>query len=121
MNRNRRRILRIKKWLCKNFPPPVPVRVIVGDMPKEYSDCVGIYQPPCSSKYATIRLSKSQGHSEKINTLLHEWVHLCIDPEAEAANKPHGGHTNEFYLTYGKIERAYFSALDDELRVRNKK
>jgi hypothetical protein len=118
MNRERRRLLKIKNWLVDNFPPPTPVRVIVGVMPKDYKDCVGTYQPPCDSVYATIRICIDQSRTEKVSTLIHEWAHLRIDPDAEAATKTHGGHTNEFYLEYGRMERAFFIALDHELKTK---
>jgi hypothetical protein len=121
MTKERRRIAKILKWLKGNFPGKKPVRLFVCKMPKDETDCAGVYYPPVDSKSAFIRLNKDQTVSEKIYTLLHEWAHHRIDPLAESVERDHGGHPNAFYLEYGRIERAYFKALDGELKVKKEK
>lgn len=90
-------------------------------MPRSERDCVGVYYPPDDGKLGFIRLNKLQTRTEKVNTLLHEWVHHRIDPLLVCAEKDHGGHVNAFYLEYGRIERAYFLALEGELRIDKKR
>tara|TARA_R110002167_G_scaffold212152_4_gene416769 strand:+ start:424 stop:807 length:384 start_codon:yes stop_codon:yes gene_type:complete len=121
MTKERRRLAKILRWLKKNFPGKRPVRLIVSMMPKDEMDCAGVYYPPVDSKSAFIRLNKDQTRSEKIYTLLHEWAHYRIDPLAESVERDHGGHPNAFYLEYGRIERAYYKALDGELKIRKGK
>lgn len=120
MTRDRRRLGKIKKWLFLNFPGEFPIRLTVGKMPKDSEDLVGAYFPPEDKEWGTILVSNEQTQTEKINTFLHEWAHYRIDPWSEKASSSiHGGHTNEFYLEYGRIERAYFVALGNELKLRN--
>lgn len=121
MTKERRRLAKILKWLKKNFPGDVSVRLIVSKMPKDERDCVGVYYPPVESKSAFIRLNNEQTRSEKIYTLLHEWAHHRMDPFAESAERDHGGHVNAFYLEYGRIERAYYKALEGELKFKTDK
>ncbi|MBE85131.1 MAG: hypothetical protein CME21_21455 [Gemmatimonadetes bacterium] len=118
MTKGRRRILKIKRWLADNFPGKYPVRVIVSRMPKGLEDCLGAYVPPYDSKYSTVWICKRSSQSQKIETLLHEWAHCRTDPDAEKSECLHGGHTNAFYLEYGRIERAYMAALSRDLRVK---
>jgi hypothetical protein len=118
VDRERRRLRKIHKWLEENFPGEVPIRLLVEKMPKSEKDCVGVYYPPEDGRSAFIRISKDQTRTEKIYTLLHEWAHYRLDPLAISADRNHGGHVNAFYLEYGRIERAYFLALDGELKIR---
>tara|TARA_R110000824_G_scaffold91379_5_gene222437 strand:+ start:6038 stop:6406 length:369 start_codon:yes stop_codon:yes gene_type:complete len=120
MTKERRRLRRIHRWLERNFPGESPVRLIVGKMPRSDKDCVGVYYPSDSGKGAFIRLSNVQTRTEKINTLLHEWAHHRLDPLSVCAERDHGGHVNAFYLEYGRIERAYFLALEGELKIKKR-
>ncbi len=116
MTKKRRRISAIKSWLAIQFPTKYEVMLRVAEMPKEYRDCLGTYNGPCDSPRAMIRISKRISLSQQIDTLLHEWAHARTDPDAEGCSKWHGGHVNEFYLEYGRIERAFLVALGDELK-----
>lgn len=115
MTPDRRRLLKIKNWLVDNFPGKYPVRVIVQSMPRDMEDCFGTYVPPESSKYSTIWISSDLVQSQKIETLIHEWAHYRTDPDADRHGQRYGGHTNAFYLEFGRIEREYYEALDNEL------
>tara|TARA_R110000751_G_scaffold4626_2_gene22406 strand:+ start:126 stop:503 length:378 start_codon:yes stop_codon:yes gene_type:complete len=121
MTKERRRLAKILRWLKREFPGKKPVRLIVCKMPKDEMDCAGVYYPPVDSKDAFIRLNNEQTKSENIYTLMHEWAHYRIDPLAESVERDYGGHTNAFYLEYGRIERAYFKALEGELKPRKSK
>jgi len=84
-------------------------------MPRGYTDCCGAYHPPEAGN-GLIRINKKDSLSSQISTLIHEWVHYRIDPHAEAVLKTHGGHTNDFYLELGRIERAYWLAMENVLK-----
>ena len=120
MTKQRKRLAKITRWLRRSFPGDHPIRVIVAKMPKDVRDCDGVYYPPVDSKLAVIRVNPDQGKSAKVYTLMHEWAHYRVDPGADRADRGHGGHTNEFYLEYGRIERAFFEALEGELKIKGK-
>jgi len=121
MTRSRRRLAKIKKWMYEEFPGEYPIRLVVSRMPLHYRDCLGIYCPPDKTKYASIWICKTIGLSRQIETLIHEWAHYRVDPNGLRSEDKSGGHSNNFYLEYGRIERAYQKALEDVLRVKNVK
>ena len=119
MDRDRRRLRTIQRWLELEWPGRGRVVVRVERMPKLYADCLGTYHPPeRRSNPGMIRINRESAQSERISTLIHEWTHYRLDPAAAAADRPHGGHTNEFYLEQGRIERALWAACEGPLRER---
>jgi len=120
MTRERRRLRTVQRWLELEWPVFVSVRVRVERMPKDYAECLGTYHPPEKrGQLALIRITRESALSEQISTLIHEWTHCRLDPWAEAAERPHGGHTNEFYLEQGRIERALWQAIEGPLKPRS--
>ena len=117
MSKLRRRIGKIKAWLDLNFPTKRDVMLRVAEMPKEYRDCLGTYSVRDGRRKALIRVSADCPISQQIDTLCHEWSHARIDPDMESGCLWHGGHTNEFYLEYGRIERALMKAMEGELKA----
>ena len=116
MTKKRRRMSVIKRWLMLEFPTKHVIMLRVADMPAGYKDCLGTYSGPDGSPNALIRISKKVSISQQIDTLLHEWGHARVDPDAEGCSRWHGGHVNEFYLEYGRIERSFLAALDGVLK-----
>mgnify|MGYP001219250257 FL=1 len=115
--KKRSRLGQIKKWLEIEFPTKHEVRLRVERMPAEHRDCHGTYHcPTVNGLPAMIRLKKKNSISTQIETLIHEWAHARTDPDASLCEKKHGGHTNEFYLEYGRIERKLMQALEAELK-----
>lgn len=119
MTPERKRIGNIKRWLELEFPPPGPVRLWVGQMPKEYRDCLGTYHPAEDGQPAMIRLAKGQPISQLIDTLAHEWSHAIVDADGTGAERLNGGHTiSKFYPQLGRIEIALQAALAGVLKTR---
>ena len=117
MSKLRRRIGKIKAWLDFNFPVERKIMLRVAAMPDEYKDCLGTYSVDERKDRALIRISVDCPISQQIDTLCHEWGHARIDPDMEYGCLWHGGHTNEFYLEYGRIERGMLKAMERELKV----
>ena len=129
MDRQRRRLGQIKRWLDLEFPTSVPIRLWVGRMPQGYRDCLGVYHPPEGSRHALIRIARVSPDaylgeyrlsiSHQIDVLCHEWAHALIDPAGEGAMRRNGGHTVwRFYPQLGRIEVAMGRALEGALKSR---
>jgi len=129
MDRQRRRLGQIKRWLDLEFPTSVPIRLWVGRMPQGYRDCLGTYHPPEGASDAIIRVARVSedvylgGYrlpiSQQIDVLAHEWAHALADPAGEGAMRRNGGHTVwQFYPQLGRIEVAMGMALEGVLKRR---
>ena len=118
----RRRVKQVHKWLEDNFVTPYPVKVTwVKKVHAEeneppaviksghYGECVW------ESPYVLIRLSSTQCDRVElaIDTLLHEWAHAMVMANARvwSSLEKRGeleAHSNEFWLAYGKLYRAWY-------------
>ena len=110
----RDRLHEVFAWLKEEFPVGQRVRLRVEQMPKEYEDCEGLAYcyPP-----VLIRVRKGMNRSTSVYTLLHEYAHVGESdkngwPENEDWKDP---HSDSFYRTLGKIERAWALKSEETL------
>lgn len=118
MTRGHRNFLRIVTgWLRMQFPTEVDVSVRVQKIPAEGNDRYhGWYEPPQEGALSgRIVVDTDSALETAIETLCHEWAHAIVDPLGEMIDDPYGGHTDDFWVTYGRIDRAYQDACAGEL------
>ena len=100
---NRRdRLHQIFKWLSDEFPHDTAVRLRCPQvMPKSMNGCYGV----CvwNAKNEAMLWVGPTSKSMAISTLLHEYAHVLTDGRGSA-----DGHGEEFYVTMGRIERAFY-------------
>lgn len=116
------RVREVRDWLESNFVTPYPVRVkwvrkISGDEGEPESVLESGHYGECLWEYpnTVIRLSVLQCDRVElaIETLLHEWAHAMVMPNARVWSvlEKRGElepHPDEFWLAYGKLYRAWY-------------
>ncbi len=98
------------RWLRRNFPAELPVRVRSCQM----KDC-GDSAYSEGMKDFRVRVKASQSLSARLDTVLHEWAHCLTWFGAECDED----HSSEWGITYAKLYRVH---LDwDFGRAQNKR
>ncbi len=94
--------LRTIRWLRRNFPSNLPVRVRSERM-VSFKYCGDTTYSEDANNFK-VRIRRSQSHSSKIDTLLHEWSHILTWFGAESEHEDHSG---EWGLIYAKLYRTF--------------
>jgi SprT-like family len=95
------RVRRMAIWLGCVFPVERPIKVV-------WSDRIGVHLGECAhyhkGKRFEIRLRKRLNAETALSTLVHEWAHARTMLHLQEGEDYHG---DNFWLTYGAIERAW--------------
>ena len=103
-----RRLHQIKHWLDREFPCSNIRLRVVSKMPKEFKDCLGVWEPTTRIIY----IDKSQARASAIYALLHEWAHARVRNLGwHNEEEEHGVH---FDVEEGLIRRRWLDGGDVE-------
>ena len=115
------RVVQVTKWLRENFATAYPVKVqIFKQLPFDKSeDISGLSAPDRKRGYHAWCIKKKgrflialndsalQTMAEMTETLIHEWAHAVSEKFSRLEERRASAHDDEFFLTWGRIYRAW--------------
>ncbi len=116
----------VVRWLHKEFPPPFPVKIRwvkhipydKGDFTTAYTRRVGILadiEKVRNRFIIRISLAANTTIAETVLTVIHEWAHVLTQQFAKQEEARASAHDDEYWLAYGRIDRAYHEYDGDRL------